>query len=212
MGNSNLLLAFDLIGIFVFAVAGALAAVEKDLDIFGLVVVAGVSGIGGGLIRDVLLGITPPAAFRDSRYLITPAIAAVLVFYLHRHVDRLRVVLMVLDAAGLALFTAAGVERALRIRLGPFAAIGIGVIAAVGGGVLRDILLREIPVVLRKEIYAVAAVIGAVVLVIGSKLEVDRTLRSLTAIGIVFGIRVVAVQRAWDAPRPKPVDGDVTPP
>ena len=109
MGTSNLLLAFDLIGIFVFAIAGALAAVEKDLDVFGLVVIAGVSAIGGGLIRDLLLGFTPPAAFRDSRYLITPAIAAVLVFYLHRHVHRLRVVLMVLDAAGLALFTAAGV-------------------------------------------------------------------------------------------------------
>jgi uncharacterized membrane protein YeiH len=183
--------------------------VEKDLDIFGLVVVAGVSGIGGGLIRDVLLGLTPPAAFRDSRYLITPAIAAVLVFYLHHHVHRLRVVLMVLDAAGLALFTGAGVERALRLHLGPFAAVGIGVIAAIGGGVLRDILLREIPVVLRKEIYAVASVVGAVVVVIGSKLDVERALRSLTAIGIVFGIRVVAVQRAWDAPRPKPVDGDV---
>jgi uncharacterized membrane protein YeiH len=209
MGNSNLLLAFDLIGIFVFAIAGALAGVEKDLDIFGLVVVAGVSGIGGGLIRDVLLGLTPPAAFRDSRYLITPAIAAVLVFYLHHHVHRLRVVLMVLDAAGLALFTAAGVERALRLHLGPFAAVGIGVIAAIGGGVLRDILLREIPVVLRKEIYAVASVVGAIVVVVGSKLDVERTLRSLTAIAIVFAVRVVAVQRAWDAPRPKPVDGDV---
>ena len=209
MGTSNLLLAFDLIGIFVFAIAGALAAVEKDLDVFGLVVIAGVSAIGGGLIRDVLLGVTPPAAFGDSRYLITPAIAAVLVFYLHRHVHKLRVVLMVLDAAGLALFTAAGVEKALTFHLGPFASVGIGVIAAIGGGVLRDVLLREIPLVLRREIYAVAAVVGAVVLVIGSKLGVDRTLRSLTAVGIVFLIRVVAVQRAWDAPRPKPVDGDV---
>jgi uncharacterized membrane protein YeiH len=201
--TSNLLLSFDLIGIFVFAVAGALAAVEKDLDIFGVVVIAGVSAIGGGLIRDVVLGATPPAAFRDSRYLITPALAAVLVFYLHRHVHRLVVVLTVLDAAGLAFFTAAGVEKALTFHLGPFAALGIGVVAAIGGGVLRDVLLREIPLVLRKEIYAVAAVAGGTVLVICSKLGVDRTIRSLTAIAIVFAIRVIAVHRAWDAPRPK---------
>jgi uncharacterized membrane protein YeiH len=200
VSQSNLLLIFDLVGIFVFALSGALEALPKALDVFGLVVIAGASSLGGGIVRDVLLGATPPAAFNDYRYLLAPLIAALVVFFLHDHVRRLAPLLTTLDAAGLALFSVAGAEKALRFNLGPLAAVGIAVITGIGGGIIRDVLLREVPRVLRKEIYAVASLVGASIVVAGDRMNFNRTVTALIGALIIFGIRMIAVLRKWNAP------------
>ncbi len=193
-----LLLVVDLVGIAVFATAGALSGISKRLDLFGVVVIAGVTGLGGGLVRDLLLGDTPPVAFRDWRYLVAPVPAALVVFFRASGVQRLRRALLVLDALGLGLFTVAATEKALRSGLGVAASIGIGVIAGVGGGVIRDVLLREIPIILRKEIYATAAILGGVVVAIGDTLELRRTPVVIAGVAAVGLVRVLSLRRGWN--------------
>src|SRR3954451_15108518 len=166
---SNTQLALDLAGCFVFALSGGLAAVRARLDVFGVVVVATVTAIGGGVLRDVLAGLTPPNALRHWPYLAVPAAAAVMVFVWDPAVSRMRRPIVVLDAAGLGLFTVTGTRVALERGLGPAGAVALGVLTGIGGGVLRDVLLREIPLVLRREIYALASAAGALVVVLGDR-------------------------------------------
>ena len=198
MERSMLLLVLDLVGIAVFATAGALSGLSKRLDLFGVVVIAGVTGLGGGFVRDVLLGDTPPVALRDWRYLVAPIPAALVVFFRASGVQRLRRSLLALDALGLGLFAVAGTEKALRVGLGVLASIGIGVIAGVGGGVIRDVLLREIPVILRKEIYATAAVLGSVIVAVGDRLDLRRTPVAIAGVAAVGLVRVLSLRRGWN--------------
>lgn len=193
-----LLLVLDLVGIATFAAAGALAGIAKRLDLFGVIVIAAVSSLGGGLLRDVLLGDTPPVALQDWRYLVAPVPAALVVFFRASGVQRLRRALLVLDAAGLGLFAVAGAEKALRSGLGVLAAMGIGVISAVGGGVIRDVLLREIPVILRREIYATAAMLGAATVALGDRLDLRRTPVALFGAALVSSTRLLALRRGWN--------------
>lgn len=193
-----LLLVLDLVGIAVFATAGALSGISKRLDLFGVVVIAGVSGLGGGFLRDVLLGDTPAVALRDWRYLAAPIPAALVVFFRASGVQRLRHALLVLDALGLGLFAVAGTEKALRSGLGVLASIGIGVIAGVGGGVIRDVLLREIPIILRKEIYATAAILGGVVVTVGDRFDLRRTPVAIAGVAVVGLVRVLSLRRGWN--------------
>jgi uncharacterized membrane protein YeiH len=201
------LLALDLCGAFVFALSGALAAVRSRLDVFGVVVVATVTAIGGGIIRDVLLGATPPAALRDWPYLAVPFVAAVVVFFQHPRLNRLWRPVVVLDAAGLGLFTVTGTRAALAHGLGPAGAVALGILTGIGGGVLRDVLLREIPLVLRHEIYALAAAAGAVLIVVVERAGVLTIAWQIAAAAAVFVVRVVAVRRRWSMPRAKPGPG-----
>jgi uncharacterized membrane protein YeiH len=196
--QSMLLLILDLAGISVFAAAGALAGMAKRLDLFGVIVIAAASSLGGGLVRDVLLGDTPPVALQDWRYLVAPVPAALVVFFRASGVKRLRKALLVLDAFGLGLFAAAGAEKASRVPLGVLAVVGIGVLTAVGGGVIRDVLLREIPVILRKEIYATAALLGALIVALGNKFEFRRTPVAIVAIVAVALMRVLSLRRGWN--------------
>lgn len=195
-------LALDLAGCFVFALSGGLAAVRARLDVFGVVVVATVTAIGGGVLRDVLAGLTPPNALRHWPYLAVPAAAAVLVFVWHPAVSRLRRPIVVLDAAGLGLFTVTGTRVALERGLGPAGAVALGVLTGIGGGVLRDVLLREIPLVLRREIYALASAAGAVVVVLGDRVGWTAGWQ-LGAAVLVFAVRVLAARRHWSAPIPR---------
>jgi uncharacterized membrane protein YeiH len=202
----NTQLALDLAGCFVFALSGGLAAVRARLDVFGVVVVATVTAIGGGILRDVLAGVTPPNALRHWPYLAVPAAAAVLVFVWHPQVNRMRRPIVVLDAAGLGLFTVTGTRLALDHGLGPSGAVALGVLTGIGGGVVRDVLLREIPLVLRREIYALASAAGAVLVVVGSK--VGWTIGwEIGAAAAVFAVRVLAARRHWSAPTPRAVEG-----
>lgn len=198
---STLLLVLDLVGIAVFAVAGSLAAVAVRFDVFGVVALGIVSAVGGGMMRDALLGATPAAALRDWRYLAVPFVCALIVFVAHPAVERLRDVIVIVDALGLGLFAAAGTQKALRFGLGPLGAVGLGVVTAVGGGVVRDVLLREVPAVLHRDIYALAALVGAVVVVVGDRLELRPTPVVIAAAGLTWVLRVTAHRRQWHAPR-----------
>jgi uncharacterized membrane protein YeiH len=197
------LVALDLAGTFVFALSGGLTAVRKRLDLFGVLVLGTVTAIGGGILRDTLLGRTPPFALRHWYYLAVPAAAALIVFYWHPAVARLRRSAIVFDAAGLGLFTVTGTRLALDSGIGVAGASVLGLLTGIGGGVVRDVLVREIPfVLLRGELYAVAALIGAALVCAGKALHVLGTPWSVGCAAVIFLVRVVAVRRHWTVPEP----------
>ncbi len=207
MTASTLSLVLDLCGVFVFALSGALAAVLRKLDIVGVVVVATVAAIGGGLLRDVVLPDVPPPVLADWRYVAVSTAAGVLVFFFHPQVGRVTRAVRVFDAAGLGFFAVSGTSKALAFGLGPVPAMILGVITGCGGGVLRDVLLREIPLVLRTgELYAVTALAGALVVVAGDALGTYDAPTAAIGVGVVFLLRMVALRRRWSAPLPRGVD------
>ena len=172
--NTTLLLVLNLVGTFVFGLSGGMAGVRKQLDLFGAIVLAVVVGIAGGTIRDVLIGI-PPQTFRDWRYLAVAAGAGLLTAVAHPAINRLQRPIDALDAAGLALFCLTGAATALTHRLGVVDSIILGAITGIGGGMLRDILVGEIPTVLRGGLYAIPALVGAGIVVVAYHAG-DRTI------------------------------------
>jgi uncharacterized membrane protein YeiH len=166
--DPTLLLARNLAGTFVFGLSGGLAAVRAKLDLFGVVVLAAVVGLAGGITRDLLIG-TPPATFRDWRYLAAAGAAGLVSFFAGPTLERWRRSVLAFDALGLSLFCVTGATKALDFGVGPVPAVLLGAITGIGGGILRDVLLREIPTVLRHELYAIPALLGAGVLVIAQK-------------------------------------------
>ena len=193
----------DLVGIFVFGITGALVGVRKKLDVFGILVLALVTGLGGGFIRDVLLGATPPAALRDWRYLVVPVVAGLLTFFLHPGIGRVERLVNIFDAAGLALFCVTGALKAIEYGLSPLPAALIGTISGIGGGVLRDILSGRVPVVLRSEIYATPAFLGAGIVVVAAALKYHALWVPIAAAATCFAMRLVAIRRGWNAPLPR---------
>ena len=191
----------DLLGTFVFGLSGAMLAVRRQLDAFGVTVLAVAAALSGGMLRDVLLGGTPPAALEDGRYLAAAIGAAACVFFGHRVIARLNKPVMVLDALGLGLFAVSGCHKALLVGLDPVPAIILGVLTAVGGGAVRDILVAEVPRVLREEVYALAALVGAVVVVAGAALQIPGPLAAGVGAIAAALIRIVSVWRGWRAPR-----------
>jgi uncharacterized membrane protein YeiH len=151
----SLLLVLDLVGTFVFAISGATAGVTRRLDLFGILVLSFVTGNVGGITRDILIGSVPPAAISDWRYLAVSLLAGVITFYWYSAVDRLRSPVLVFDAARLALFAVSGSQKALAFGLNPVMAALLGMLTGVGGGMMRDLLLAEIPTVLRADLYAI---------------------------------------------------------
>lgn len=203
MQTSTLLLVLDIVGIAVFASSGALVGVEKKLDLFGVVFLAVGTGLGGGFMRDALLGATPAAALTDWRYISTPLVVGLLVFFIHPAVAKFARVLLLVDAAGLGLFAVAGARKAIDYGVGPVGACGVGMLTAIGGGIIRDVLVREIPTVLHREIYATAALAATLLVVVGDRLKFDDVLVSVLAVLLAFGVRVVSRWRRWSAPVPK---------
>src|SRR5437868_12471459 len=169
---STLLRVFDLGGTFVFALSGATAGVKHRLDLFGVLVLSFAAGNSGGIARDVMIGATPPAAITDWRYIAVSMLAGLITFYWYRIISRLKSPVLVFDAAGLGLFAVSGAGKALAFHAGPVAATLLGMLTGIGGGMVRDVLVTEIPTVLRTELYAVAALIGAAVVVIGRMLRI----------------------------------------
>ncbi|SCL22082.1 Uncharacterized membrane protein YeiH [Micromonospora rhizosphaerae] len=200
MTTSTALLVADLTGVAVFAASGASAAVAKRLDLFGVVFVGVVAALGGGIFRDLVIDEVPPLAFADWRYAATAAVTAVAVFWLHPQLARLRTTVLVLDAAGLALFTVTGTLKALDAHVPAVGACMIGMLTAIGGGLGRDLLTGEIPVVLRREIYAVAALAGSIVVALLSAYRHANALWLTAAATLVFVLRVVSLRRQWSAP------------
>lgn len=190
----------DLAGTFVFAISGAMAAVNRRLDVFGVLVLAFVAGNFGGISRDVLIGAVPPAALLDARYLLVSVAAGLLVFFWYAGVDRLRSPMLLFDAAGLSLFAVAGTQRALDHGMGPVMAALLGMWTGIGGGVTRDILVAEVPQVLRSDLYAVAALAGASMVVVGGALRLPADVSVVTGAALCFVIRFLAITRGWHLP------------
>jgi uncharacterized membrane protein YeiH len=198
----GLLLVFlDLSGIFVFAISGGLVGVRKGLDIFGVLVLAGATGLGGGFMRDVLIGDIPPAALTDWVYLVVPVVAGMVSFWFHPALGRMERLVTVSDAAGLGLFCVAGALKALEYGLGPLPAALLGTLTAVGGGVIRDVLAGRVPVILRSELYATPALVGASLAVAGDATTLPTWTFAIPAAALCTTWRIVAWWRDWHAPR-----------
>lgn len=205
-------IALDLAGTFVFAISGAAAAVKHRLDIFGALVLSLVAASAGGIVRDVLIGAVPPAALQDWRYVAVALVAGVVVLVRHSAVERLRNPVQLFDAAGLALFAVAGANKALVFHLGPVPAALLGMLSGIGGGVVRDLLVAEVPAVLHAEIYAVAALAGAGVVVVGSWLGMPSSVATTTGALLCFGLRMLALRRGWRLPVAGSGSGEPEPP
>lgn len=199
----TLILVLDLLGTFVFALAGATAAARRRLDIFGVLVVAFAAACSGGIARDLLVGAPPPAAIRDWRYLATSLAAGVIAFRWHATIERMEHPVRVFDAAGLALFAVSGAQKALEYDLSPLMAACLGTLTGIGGGIVRDLLLAQVPVVLRSELYAVAALLGATVVVVCDWFGISAVIAALTGAGLCFTLRVMAIYRGWHLPKPE---------
>jgi uncharacterized membrane protein YeiH len=201
--TSPLFLTLDLAGVFAFALNGALTAIRLTrLDIVGVVTLAMCTALGGGILRDILLGALPPATFSDWRYLAVAAMGGLIAFLFGRGLDRLNMPILVLDAAGLSLFAVAGALKALDYDMGFAQAVILGTITAVGGGTLRDVLIREVPSVLTSGLYAIPALVGAVLVVSADAWGVALVPAALVAAGACFAIRMVGVRYDVDAPTP----------
>ncbi|MGN8129169.1 trimeric intracellular cation channel family protein [Arthrobacter sp. RC1.1 241] len=190
----------DLLGVFFFAVSGSLLAARKQIDIVGSLLLASMVGLGGGVIRDIILG-TVPAAFTNPAYLAPPLLATVLVFFLFSSVQRYTSLLILFDAAGLALFCMTGTLKALATGLNPVASVLLGVTTAVGGGLLRDITANEVPELFNpKDIYALPAFLGSTLTAILWVFGVFNVLTAAVIAAVVFTFRVLAWRRSWQAP------------
>lgn len=201
-GTDRLLFAADIAGTLVFAVEGALAAVNGNLDLIGLMVLAFCTALGGGVVRDILLGALPPASLRDWRYPTVAFTGAALVFFLHHYVQAVPMpVIQVFDAAGLAMFAIAGTEKAILHRMNPLVAVMLGTITGVGGGTIRDVLLNQIPNVLRFEVYATAALVGSVCMIAARRLRCPSNLAAAIGGIACFLLRIVSIWQHWNLPR-----------
>jgi uncharacterized membrane protein YeiH len=198
--DSPLLLAFELVGIFVFAISGGLVAVRKQLDVFGVVVLAGTTGLGGGFLRDILIGATPPTALADWKYLLVPVAAGLTTFVFHPALGRMERVVSIFDAAGLALFCVTGALKAIDYGLGPVPAALMGMVTGIGGGMARDLLAGRVPVIFSSELYATPALAGAAWAVFAHHEGWGLAAVALPAMLLCFTWRVLAILRGWRAP------------
>jgi uncharacterized membrane protein YeiH len=196
----------EAVGVFAFGLSGALVAVRRGFDVVGVLVLAVVTAIGGGVLRDVILGDTPPDAFEEWPYFAAPIAAAGLTFVFSPAVERSMRLVLLADAAGLGLFCVAGTVKALDYGLGLLPAAALGVTTAAGGGLLRDIIARETPVLVdpRYELYAVPAAAGALVVAVLWELETYEPMFGLAVAAGIFLVRLAALKRGWRAPAPRP--------
>lgn len=200
--SAKVLLTADLAGTFLFGIEGADAAIQGQMDLLGLIVLAFSTALAGGVVRDLLIGAVPPESIRNWRYAATAFSAAILTFFLYRMVEAFPArALMVLDAGGLALFAVAGTEKALDHKIHPFMAALLGTITGVGGGTIRDIFLAHVPRVLQSDIYATAALAGAVVLIVARRIGASPIAAAFAGGGACFVLRVVAATLQWNLPR-----------
>jgi uncharacterized membrane protein YeiH len=197
------LLVLDLIGTFVFALSGAVVGVKRRLDIFGVLVLSFAAASAGGITRDLLIGSVPPAAIRDWRYMVASVLGGLLIFIWFprsQRSSRVRTFVLLFDAAGLALFAVTGTQKALGYGLNPVMAALLGMLTGIGGGMMRDVLVAKTPNVLRSDLYAVAALAGATVVVIGHQLDMAPIMAAVLGAVICFGLRLFAIRRRWQLP------------
>jgi len=201
--DPTLLLWLNLVGTFVFGLSGGLAAMRARLDVFGVVTLSAVVGLAGGIVRDLLIGV-PPETFRDWRYLAAAGAAGIVCFFATPVLDRWQRGVQGFDAIGLGLFCVTGASKALDFGLGPVQAVLLGAITGIGGGMLRDVLLREVPTVLREELYAIPALVGAAVAVVAREAGTLSPVFPLLGAAVCFTVRMAGVHYGIDAPREPP--------
>ena len=200
----GMLLVLDLVGMFVFALAGATAAVRQRLDLFGVLVVSFATASAGGILRDLIIGAVPPATFRDWRYFAAATLAGLVTFVWHDAIERMRNPVRIFDAAGLGLFAVAGAQKALAFGLQPVMAALLGMITGIGGGIVRDLLLSRVPVVFEVgELYAIAALAGATLVVTGHGLQWPELPTAVGGAVLCFAIRLGAMRFNWRLPSAK---------
>lgn len=192
-----------LAGIAAFAASGALAAVRAQLDLFGVCVLGTLTALGGGVLRDVLLGVTPPVSLVYWPNPVVALVVSVLAFVAQPGLVKLRPAILVLDTVGMGVFATQGAAVALERGAGALAALVVGTLTAIGGGVLRDVLLNQVPEVLRREVYALAALLGAAVVVVGDALGLPPGPVVIVGAGLAIALRAVAVLRGWNFPTPR---------
>jgi uncharacterized membrane protein YeiH len=190
----------DLLGTFVFAISGATLGVRKQLDLFGVLVLSFAAAVSGGIARDGLIGATPPAALATWHYIVVSCAAGLATFYRHGEIERLRNPVQLFDAVGLGLFAVTGTAKALAAGLDPLAAMLLGMLTGIGGGIARDVLAARIPVVLQADLYAVAALAGAAVVVAGQRLGLPLAPVLATGAVLVIVLRFLAIRRGWRLP------------
>jgi len=191
----------DLAGTFAFAISGATAAKQRGLDLFGICAIAYTVACGGGIIRDVCIGAIPPAGLTTWYYLATAMVAAIMTIGLYPVVQRLNRPVLLFDAAGLSLFAITGAQKAISYGHNGEVTVLLGVITAVGGGVLRDILLNRVPVILEKEIYASAALVGALIVALGDYFKwLPTDWVAIIALTVCFALRILALRFHWNLP------------
>lgn len=191
----------DLAGTFAFAISGATAARQRGLDLFGICAIAFTVACGGGIIRDICIGAIPPAGLSNWRYLSTAMIAAGITIGLYPLVRKLNQPVLFFDALGLSLFAVTGAQKSLAFGHNAEVAVLLGITTAVGGGVLRDVLLNRIPLILEKEIYASAALTGAIIVVLGDYFNwLSSDWISMIALVTCFGLRLLALRYHWNLP------------
>jgi uncharacterized membrane protein YeiH len=198
------LYALDLIGTFAFAISGATVGVRYRLDFFGVLVLSFAAAVSGGIFRDLLIGATPPAALVGWHYLGISCLAGIITFFRYESIEKLRNPVQIFDALGLALFAVTGASKALAFGLGPVSATLLGMLSGIGGGMMRDILVARTPVVLRSDLYALAALAGASVIVIGNRFDLPELPVLLVAAGLCFGLRFAAIRYDWHLPIASP--------
>lgn len=197
---SEFLRVLDLVGTFVFALSGAVSGVKHRIDLFGVLVLSFVAATAGGITRDVLIGSVPPASIQDWRYITLSVIAGIVTFYWYPMIAKMKSPVQIFDALGLGLFAVTGAGKAIAFNLAPGTAVLMGMLTAIGGGIARDLLVSEVPVVFTAELYAVAALVGAGVVVFGD--AVFPRSAPIAAIGgvVCVALRLIAVRRGWKLP------------
>lgn len=200
----------DLLGTFAFAVSGAVAAQQRRLDIFGVLAIAYVTACGGGIVRDLCIGSLPPTALSDWRYLAVSALAASMTLWARPWIARLEQPVVFFDSIGLGFFAVVGAQKALLLSHNVETAIVLGMVTGVGGGLARDVILNRVPVILQKEIYAVAALIAAALQVAGQELDWQLAATPWFAAAICLVIRMLAVHYSWSLPIARSAVSDKT--
>ncbi|WP_118193954.1 trimeric intracellular cation channel family protein [Albibacterium indicum] len=198
--TNNIYIILDLIGTFAFAISGAVAARQRGLDVFGIFALAFTTACGGGIIRDLCIGAIPPVGLTHFPYLLTALIAAIVSMVFYSWVNILTHPVLVFDAVGLSVFAIAGARKVLAFGFNYEVAILLGITTAVGGGVLRDVLLGRVPIILKREIYASAAMVGAGIVVLGTHLGYDIDIISIVALIFCFGMRFMSLHYHWNLP------------
>ncbi len=191
----------DLLGTFVFAISGVEAAKERKLDLFGIITIALLTACGGGIIRDICLGISPPVGISHWPYLVLTLLATVAVAGFHRFITNIKYPVLLFDAIGLSVFSVAGAQKSIFLGFNYEVAIILGVLSAVGGGIIRDTLLGRVPVVLRKEVYGSAALIASVIVVLFHYFNLDSTVGAWIGITTCFIIRYFSIRNKWNLPK-----------